>query len=299
VPEATFTLVQLRYFVAAAELGSMTNASRELVVSQSAISSAIAQLERELGVQLLVRHHAKGLTLTPAGERFLGQARGLLSHAGELVACARGVGSLPTGELSVGCFTALSPFYLPRLLSACAERHPDLQVEIVEGDMGQVERAVLDGRCEVALLYDLDLAPELRTETVALVPPQVVLPANHPMADAAEVSLPELAAEPMVMLDQPHSRDYYRSLFRRVRVEPRVQYRSAGYETVRSLVAEGHGYSILNQRPGIDETYSGGRVVVRPIREQLPVLAVVLAKLAVARPTARATAFIELCRSVL
>ncbi|MFD0476433.1 LysR family transcriptional regulator [Nonomuraea thailandensis] len=61
----SFTLVQLRYFAAAAELGSMTAAARELVVSQSAVSTAVAQLEKELGVQLLLRHHARGLALTP------------------------------------------------------------------------------------------------------------------------------------------------------------------------------------------------------------------------------------------
>lgn len=63
---AEFTLVQVRYFVAAAELGGMTAAARELVVAQSAISSAVANLEKDLGVQLFLRHHARGLSLTPA-----------------------------------------------------------------------------------------------------------------------------------------------------------------------------------------------------------------------------------------
>ena len=65
-----FTLVQLRYFAAAVECGSMTAASRELMVSQSAVSTAIAQLEKALGVTLVLRHHAHGLALTGAGRAF-------------------------------------------------------------------------------------------------------------------------------------------------------------------------------------------------------------------------------------
>ena len=78
VARLSFTLVQLRYFLAAAEDGTMTGAAKTLVVSQSAISTAIAQLERELGVQLFVRHHARGLTLTAVGEDFVRELRPFL-----------------------------------------------------------------------------------------------------------------------------------------------------------------------------------------------------------------------------
>ena len=77
-----FTLVQLRYFAAAVECGSMTAASRELMVSQSAVSTAIAQLERTLGVTLVLRHHAHGLALTGAGRAFHAELKRALG-AGE------------------------------------------------------------------------------------------------------------------------------------------------------------------------------------------------------------------------
>ncbi len=64
---ADLTLVQLRYFVTAAMHRSMTEASIDLHVAQSAVSTAIAQLERSLGVQLFVRQRSKGLALTEAG----------------------------------------------------------------------------------------------------------------------------------------------------------------------------------------------------------------------------------------
>ncbi|MEO8328444.1 MAG: LysR family transcriptional regulator, partial [Candidatus Nanopelagicales bacterium] len=75
---ARFTLRQLEYFVAVAEAGTITAAAEQIHLSQSAMSTALADLERVFGVQLLVRHHSRGVTLTPSGEDLLVTARELL-----------------------------------------------------------------------------------------------------------------------------------------------------------------------------------------------------------------------------
>jgi DNA-binding transcriptional LysR family regulator len=62
-----FTLRQLEYFLAAAEAGSVTEAAQNIPVAQSSVSAAIAQLEAALGVQLLIRHHAQGISPTAEG----------------------------------------------------------------------------------------------------------------------------------------------------------------------------------------------------------------------------------------
>ncbi|MEV7808792.1 LysR substrate-binding domain-containing protein [Microbispora sp. NPDC088329] len=294
VADVNFTLVQLRYFVTAAELGSMTAASRELMVAQSAISAAIAQVERELGVQLLIRHHARGLSLTRAGERFLVEAREFLSHAAALAQSARGLAGSLTGELAVGCLTTLAPFYLSRLLREFAERYPGVRVSVAEGEISGMESALLDGRCEVALVYAIDLALDLDIRPLTRARPYALLPPEHPLARAEAVSLADLAAEPMILLDLPRSRDYFRTIYP---TEPRVRFRTSSYETARSLVAGGHGYSILNQRAESDQTYDGGRVACVPISDDVPTLDVVLASVRGVRPTARAVAFAETCQA--
>ncbi|TQS30155.1 LysR substrate-binding domain-containing protein [Microbispora sp. KK1-11] len=294
VADVNFTLVQLRYFVTAAELGSMTAASRELMVAQSAISAAIAQVERELGVQLLIRHHARGLSLTRAGERFLVEAREFLSHAAALAQSARGLAGSLTGELAVGCLTTLAPFYLSRLLREFAEKYPGVRVSVAEGEISTMESALLDGRCEVALVYAIDLALDLDIRTLTRARPYALLPPEHPLARAETVSLTDLAAEPMILLDLPRSRDYFRAIYP---TEPRVRFRTSSYETARSLVAGGHGYSILNQRADNDQTYDGGRVACVPISDDVPALDVVLASVRGVRPTARAVAFAETCQA--
>lgn len=290
--DVNFTLVQLRYFVTAAELGSMTAASRELMVAQSAISAAIAQVERELGVQLLIRHHARGLSLTRSGERFLVEAREFLAHAAALAQSARGLAGSLTGELAVGCLTALAPFYLSRLLREFANRFPGVRVNVMEGEISAMEAALLDGRCEVALVYSTDLALDLEIQPLTRAKPYALLPSGHRLAGAEAVSLADLANEPLILLDLPRSRDYFRTFYPG---EPRVRFRTSSYETARSLVAGGHGYSILTQQAATDQTYDGGRVVSVPISDEVPPLDVVLASVRGVRPTARATAFAETC----
>lgn len=294
-----FTLVQLRYFAAAARHGSMTHAAREMMVSQSAVSTAVAALERELEVQLLLRHHARGLTLTPAGRDFLQAVRDFLAHSVELVESARQAGSEVIGELAVGCFTTLAPFRLPTLLAAFEKRHPAVRVAVREGDHAGLKRALRAGECELALLYAYDLDDDIEHVVLDATRPYALVSSDHPFAARADgrVSLQELADEPMILLDLPHSRDYLLGVMRAGGIEPVIRHRSAGYETVRALVAHGHGYALLNQRPAHPGTYAGRDAVPLALRDDVPPLNVVLCWMRGARLTRRAQAFLRLCRA--
>jgi DNA-binding transcriptional LysR family regulator len=295
----SFTLIQLAYFVCAAEERSMTAAALKTRVAQSAVSMAVSNLERELGVQLFIRQRAKGVALTAAGERFLQQARAVLAHANDAAEIARGLGAEVAGDLRVGCFVTLAPFHIPRILSDVATEHPLLRVEVIEGEMDQLQTGLRSGHCDLALCYDLDLPEGFHRELVGVVPPHVVLPADHRLAAATGVRIADLVNEPMILLDLPHSRDYFRSIAATTGVEPQVVYRSSSYETVRGLVAQGRGFSILNQIPAADITYDGGRVVTKPLLDPFPPLPIVLCWLNGVRLTARAQAFAARCRTVL
>lgn len=136
-------------------------------------------------------------------------------------------------------------------------------------------------------------------EVIAEVPPYVVLPPGHRLAAQSKVRLRELADEPMVLLDLPHSRDYFRDLLASAGAPPRIAYRSSSVEAVRGMVARGLGFSVLNQRPVLDGTYSGGRVEGRPIADDVPSLSVVVARMESMRPTTRARAVTDRAREVI
>ncbi|WP_020500563.1 LysR family transcriptional regulator [Sciscionella marina] len=297
--DVNFTLVQLRYFATAAEACSMTAAAQQLRVSQSAVSTAVSQLEHSLQVQLLIRHHAKGLSLTAAGSRFLQELKNFLAHADDLAETARGLGTRLSGELVIGCFLSLSPFLLPRLFAGLTEQHPDLRVQAIEGETEELQEALLNGQCELALMYEMDLAEPLTTEQITVAPPYVIVPPRHRFARRKGVRIAELAEDPFVLYDLPHSREYFMSLTASTGVSVQPRYRSSNYETVRSLVANGQGYSILNQRPVRDTTYDGGQVVTLPLLDPVSPLPVVLAYLRNTRLTRRAQAFAAFCRELL
>lgn len=294
----SFTLVQLRYFAAAAEHRSMTAAARELLVSQSAVSTAIAQLEKELGVQLLLRHHARGLTLTAAGTSFYQELRSFLVHAGELSESAREAASSLIGELSVGCFSTLAPFHLPGLLVAYEQQFPDVHVTVVEGEHAQLKRGLREGSCELSLMYAFDLDEDIDRVLVDSARPYAIVSADHPLARHKRVSLADLAPEPMVLLDLPYSNAYFESIIASTGLVPNVRFRTTGYETVRAMVASGHGYALLNQRPAHEVTYDGKSVVSLELRDELPPLDIVLAWMQGVRLTRRARSFIVLARDL-
>ncbi|GEB48986.1 LysR family transcriptional regulator [Streptomyces cacaoi] len=295
-----FTLVQLRYFLIAAERGSMTEASAELHIAQSAVSAAIYNLERDLQVQLFIRRRGRGLTLTPAGERLQQQARDLLVRARELEREARGDGETISGPVAVGCFVTLAPSYLPPLFTECTARYPGIEIDVVEAETDQLVHALSAGRIDFALTYGLGLAaePALSSETIARAPAYVIVSADHPLAGQGSVRLAELSTEPLVLLDLPHSRDYFRSLVAATGTAPDVRYRTQSYETVRSLVARGLGFSVLNQRPATSQTYGGGEIAELELRDGSPALEVKLASMAGMTQSARALAVMGLLREI-
>ncbi len=179
---ARFTLRQLEYFVAVAEAGTVTAAAERVHLSQSAMSTALADLERVLGVQLLVRHHARGVTLTASGDALLFSARELLRQADDLDASADALGHSLVGRLRLGCFAILAPYVLPALLAAVEEELPGLEVEPVEEPLDGIQTGLLEGRFELALTYDLALAEGIETRALRQIRPYALLASSHPLS---------------------------------------------------------------------------------------------------------------------
>jgi DNA-binding transcriptional LysR family regulator len=290
-----YTLRQVEYLVAAVEHASIAKAAEALNVSQPSVSAAIAKLEDQLGAQLLIRQHAQGVIATPAGARLLAAARNLLAHADELQRRARVEGSEVTGTLSVSSFLTLAPVHLPAILSGFRTLNPDVEVVLGEGTQDSLVEDLRAGRCELALLYDLDLPPDVAASSLAAFSPYALLPARHPLAARDSVSLVELAREPMILLSVPPSERYFRSLFQAQGLQPHVAYASPSLELVRGLVGRGVGYSILVTRPKGDLTYEGEPVAARPIVEPCRTSDIALARLRDLRPTRAMRAFEDFC----
>ncbi|MGI9437944.1 MAG: LysR family transcriptional regulator [Geminicoccaceae bacterium] len=280
-----FTLRQLQYLVTCIDTGSLAAAAERLNISQPSISTAIAKLEAELGVQLLLRHHAQGVTPTASAERLLQSARSLLSHAADLQRHAKASGDMIAGDLRLGSFITLAPAFLPGLMAELKQHYPALRLQLGEGTQTQLIDGLRQGRHELALLYDLDLPDDLRSTELAKVAPYILLSENHPLAGQEDIAMADLADEPLILLDVPPSRDYFTSLLEDAGIEPRIAFSSPSLELVRGLVGRGLGYSLLVTRPSGDISYDGQSLAVCAVREPVKEGRIVLSALRALRPT--------------
>ncbi len=291
-----FTFKQLRYFIAVAECGNVTAASEQLFISQPAISNAIIQLEESFGVQLLVRHHAKGVSLTSAGKEFLGQAASLLAHADDVDGSMKQHSTTLSGTINLGCFVTLAPLYIPSVIKRFNEHYPEVDFNLHEGDQQQLSDALTNGRIEAAIIYDLNLEDNFDTEVLSLLPPRVMLASDHPLAKKKRIDLVELRDEPMILIDLPHSREYFKSLFHKHKFEPTIRHKTKSFELARSLVANGRGYSISNLSPQTNICYDGSEVVSRELSEETSALTIVVAKISEIKLPKRVEIFIDYCK---
>ncbi|MGO1397765.1 MAG: LysR family transcriptional regulator [Brevibacterium yomogidense] len=292
--EFPFTLNQLRYFNEVARYESMRIAAEELHVSQSAVSTAIAHLERSLHVQLFIRQRNRSVTLSSAGRQFATRTQAFLARAENLTEEGTLLGDTLTGGLTVGVYAPIAPFRFPRVLTTFEEQNPGVDLDLIAGDLEVVRAALTGGECEIALMYAHGLGPGFETRVLERVRPHVFVAADHPAANSGAVHLADFADEPFIQLDLPYSRDYYDQLFRLIGVAPHVRYRFNDYETVRSFAAMGHGYAVLNQQP-TPGTYSGARLVALPLLDELPEIEVVVVWPEHMRLTRRAEAFLRAC----
>ena len=134
------TLRQMRFFVALAEELNFSRAAEVCFVTQPTLSSAIAEMEAMLGVQLAERTK-RSVLLTPVGEEIALRARGILAQADDLMEAARAAGHPEAGPLRLGAIPTVGPFLIPRALPAIRADFPDLKLYLRE----ELTESLLDG----------------------------------------------------------------------------------------------------------------------------------------------------------
>lgn len=294
-----FTLKQIEYFTAAAETGSITLASERVHISQPAISSAISTLEAEFGIQLFIRHHAQGLSLTPQGQRFLREAKSLLLQAEELTAAATELSTRVGGVLSLGCLTTLYPLLLPELLQVFKERHGAVRIDAVAGDQAGLIEQLRVGRLSLVLSYNMSVPADLAFTPLTTLPPFAFVATRHPLARHRSVSIEQLAAEPFLLLDLPVSRDYFLSLFHREGLAPRIAGRFEHMEVIRSLAARGEGFGMANAQPRNRASLDGHRLAYLALQGNPRPLTLGIMMVKNTRRTQTVEAFFALCHELI
>ena len=190
-------LKQLEYFVAIAEEGQITAATRRLHISQPPLSYELAQLERELGTQL-VRRGSRGVTLTEAGRLLHERAARILAMATATAREVSSVGKGLTGMLCLGICDSAAGLAPGARLAELAERAPDVTVEVRGGSVPEVLELVAGGIAEVGVVRTPFSSQGLRCRYAPAEPLVAVMPPAMERGAELEGDLSELAGAPLV-----------------------------------------------------------------------------------------------------
>ncbi|MEM1048405.1 MAG: LysR substrate-binding domain-containing protein [Pseudomonadota bacterium] len=201
-------------------------------------------------------------------------------------------------KLSIGCFHTFGPYLLPELIENLARRRGTVDLNLVEGDQRRVQESLLAGETDIALLYELDLSPDLDIVLLDEVTPYILIAENHPLADLTAIAPTDLADYPMVLLNAPPSPDYFLNVMRQAGLEPNIAYRSSSIEMVRGFVGHGLGYSMLATKPATSMSYDGRALTTRPMSVDLETSRLVCATRRTSELPPLAAEFRRLCLEV-
>lgn len=197
----------IRYFVAVAEEGNVTRAAERLHMAQPPLSTAIRQLEGQLGVALLDRR-SRQVRLTAAGAQLLERGRELLAHADTVVGDVQAVERSPSGLLRMGLSPAARFDLGPGLLDRWSTVAPGVMVHTREDTTGGLLRDVREGRLDLAVVFCPPSVAGLASTIVRDEPAVVHVPDDHPLARREHVALDELAAETLLVAGGKDSPGY-------------------------------------------------------------------------------------------
>lgn len=234
------SLVQLRCLRGVAEQGSFTRAADHLCLSQSAVSQAVASLEKMLGVPLLTRGR-DGVTLTSAGRTALDEARLALAAVERLTACA-GAGVALSGPLRIGVVQSAAIRLLPGWMRRLRAEHPGIIVTLYEGTDPEVTAWVLAGIVEVGVTSRTD--PSLVAQPVVQDEYLVIMPADDALASRRAITLRDLDGERM-LLSGGGCETLIKELLTAAASHPEIICLVRDNATLVSMVREGLGLTIM------------------------------------------------------
>lgn len=241
-------LRHLRYFVAVAAELNFSKAAEKLLVAQPALSTQIADLERDIGTPLLFRN-TRTVQLTAAGKVFLEDARSILAATEAAKDKALRTSRGEEGELSIGFFAAPTMHVLPELIRNYRAMYPNVTIRMHELTPDRQLAAFAREEIDIGFTRPLPPGhPELATQVLFRENLLAVTAETHPLASRQRVELAELAGEPFVLLDRAVAVGMYDHIISACRTAgflPSVVHSPDLMATVLTMVAAELGVSIV------------------------------------------------------
>lgn len=261
---------QLRTLIHVAELGSLSKAADRLHIAQPALSRQIRLLEQELGVRLFDRH-GRGMIVTEQGQDVLRHALRVMAELEEIRAVVSDENAPLRGHVSIGMPPTASDILSEPLVSAFRDTHPDATLRIVSAYTGYLLDWMHRGEIDAAILYDPKSARTLRIEPLLEESLFLIGPPASELSLERSVEFAELEKLRLLLPSIGHG---LRSLVDRYAQEAgfplNIKVEADSYSTLKSLVRNGHGVTVLPLAP-IHEELTEHRLRAAPLVNPVPV----------------------------
>lgn len=278
------TLTELRYLLALAEEKHFGKAADRCHVSQPTLSVAIRKLEQRLDVQIFERGRSM-VMITPIGELLITQAKKVIEQADRLEMIARNTGDDLTGTLKLGAIYTVAPYLFPQLIPQLRRVVPDMTLEIEENYTARLRERLRNGQIDVAIIALPFTETDVLTKAVYKEDFEVLLPANHKLAEQDGISADQLNATNLLLLGEGHCfRDQILQAcpaIAQATRDPHGKVKTmadgSSLETIRHMVASGLGVTILPRSALIHTPYSKEFLTSRPFVNDPPQRTVAMA----------------------
>nr|MBX2847969.1 LysR family transcriptional regulator [Acidiferrobacterales bacterium] len=235
---------QLTYLCALAKHRHFRLAAESCFVSQSALSTAINELEKNLGVTLFER--GTRILLTPIGAQLVVSARSILNDLNHFVEHATATQGDFQSDLRLGVIPTIAPFLLPKILKAIHQRYGDNKLYIREDISPNLVTLLENGELDVLLLalpYDVDSFEALSLFEDELV---LCLPNDHKLNDKQAISINDLKRQEILLLEDGHClRDQSLKACKLQTNDLSIPYQATSLNTLIQMVVNNIGITLL------------------------------------------------------
>lgn len=238
-------LRQLQYFQSVGQLLSITKTADKFHIAQPSITTAIQNLERELGVQLVDRSRRQ-IMLTTEGQIFLQKVNDILSRLADSVREMNDYGKLGKGHIRLGITPTTSGLIFPRIFAEFRAHHPHIDLTSDEGGSLTVIKSLLQGDLDIGIIILSELSSALEAFPISVEQVMLCLPQNHAMACCSSIPFSSLENDPFLLFkEDTYLRQVILQECDKNRIHPKVAFSSSQIETIVALVREGAGITFL------------------------------------------------------
>ena len=219
----------------------------------------------------LVERQPRNVALTEIGERVVARARRVLQDSDDIVELACASRDPLAGTLRVAFIPTLGPYLLPLLTPRLRKRLPKLHLLLYEYQTASLLGHLRAGEIDLGILALGADTGGLETRALGEEAFTVALPSHHPLAKKAAVRAEDLAGETLMLLEDGHClRDQALEVCSRVDVHEAEDFRATSLETLRQMVAAGHGLTLLPELATRGPFAAARNLVVRPFAKPVP-----------------------------